>query len=122
MADKPNIVDAIVEAAAHDQTLAIAARELTTQAILQIDEILQHGTPAAKQQILRSFVPALIRVGEATQVNEEMEQMRNEFRTMMDEMRKYEGPGDGKQERDEMVDEVPTDVPPPPTPEVPSQS
>lgn len=117
------VIGAIVATAtSQDQTLAAAARELTTRAILEIDDILEHGTPAAKQQILRSFVPALIRAGEAQQTNEEMDQMRSEFRSMMDELRKYEGPGDGKQERDEMVEEAPADLPPPPDPQVPSQS
>lgn len=123
MGTNDGMIGAIVATAtSQDQTLAAAARELTTRAILEIDDILEHGTPAAKQQILRSFVPALIRAGEAQQTNEEMDQMRTEFRSMMDELRKYEGPGEGKQERDEMVEEVPADLPPPPDPQVPSQS
>ncbi len=121
--DGGGIIDAIVDvAASQDATLSAAARELTTRAILEIDDILEHGTPAAKQQILRSFVPALIRAGEAQHTNEEMDQMREDFRQLRKEMREHTI-DEKVQERDEMPEDVPTDIPPPVTDNpVPSQT
>lgn len=114
-------VGAIVEAASSDDEIAESARELTTRAILAIDDILMHGTPAAQLQILKSFVPALIRAGEAKQTNEAMDVMRKEFEELRKGVREYVVDVDATQERDEMpeavkVDEVKAE------PDLPSQA
>lgn len=86
-------VDAIVNAAlSTDEQLVAAARELTGIAITEIHGILKFGTPAAKQQILRSFIPALIKAGGEKSENQELSDLKDKFETFRNEMMGYEVP------------------------------
>lgn len=86
-------VDAIVQAAlSTDEQLVAAARELTSVALVEIHNILQFGTPAAKQQILRSFIPALVKAGGEKSENQELAELQQRFEAFRAEMMGYEVP------------------------------
>lgn len=102
-----SVIDEIVDlAVGHDERVANAARQLTAVAISRLNHVLQYGTPQAQQQLLRAFVPALLRQAESKGQNEEIAQLRAEMQALREDMQGYETPP----EDEDPPPDIPTDA------------
>ena len=100
-------VEEIVDIAiGHDERVANAARQLTANAIIELQKMLTYGTPQVKLQLLRSFIPPLIRQAESTGGNEEIAALRREMLELRRDMGEYQTPD----EIEEPTPEIPTDA------------
>lgn len=103
----PDSVEEIVDLAiGHDERVANAARQLTATAITRLNAVLQYGTPQQQQQVLRAFIPALLRQAEKNEQNEEIAQLRADLAELRAEMHDYETP----EEDVEPTPEIPSDA------------
>lgn len=107
MSEERTTVDEIVDlAVGHDERVSAAARQLTATAIIELNNLLKWGTPQAKLQVLRSFIPPLIRQAQSTEGSEEIAQLRKELAEFREEMTTYETPD----EDEDPIPDIPTDI------------
>lgn len=84
--DNDDLVDVIAGVAAADPEIAGAVREIALIAIRKLRYYLENGSPPMQMQILRSFIPALIREMNKTSDEDGMGEMKEEFEKLRKEM------------------------------------
>lgn len=105
---EPGTIEEIVDIAiGHDERVANAARQLTSTAIIRINHVLQYGTPQQQQQVLRAFIPALIKQAEKSEQNEEIARLRKDLDELRASKDAYETPAE---DEDPIITEIPTDA------------
>jgi hypothetical protein len=86
MAENDDLASVIAETAMSDPAMQKAVRNLAIMAIRKTHHFLQNGSPQVQMQILRSFIPALIREMSKGDESDGHDQLRAEFESLRREM------------------------------------
>lgn len=86
MSDNDELAQAVAQAAMSDPEMQAAVRKLAVMAIRKTHHYLQNGSPQVQMQILRSFIPALIREMAKGDESDGHDELRSEFETLKREM------------------------------------
>lgn len=86
MAESDDLATVIAETAMSDPAMQKAVRQLAIMAIRKTHHYLQNGSPQVQMQILRSFIPALIREMSKGDEGDGHDQLRAEFESLRREM------------------------------------
>lgn len=86
VADNDDLAEAVAAVAATDPQIQAAVRQLAIMAVRKTHHYLRNGSPQVQLQILRSFIPALIREMGKTGDNDEYAQLKAEMESLRREM------------------------------------
>lgn len=86
MAEGDDLSQAVAQVAASDPEIQAAVRALAVMAIRKTHHYLKNGSPQIQMQILRSFIPALIREMGKTGDTDEHSELKKEFEALRREM------------------------------------
>lgn len=81
-----DLTDAIATVAAADPEISAMVRGIAMDALKKLKYYLANGSPQIQMQILRSFIPALIREMNRGEDDDGMNEIRKEFEDMRREM------------------------------------
>lgn len=88
MAEGDDISSAVAQVAASDPEIQAAVRSLAVLAVRKTHHFLVNGSPQVQMQILRSFIPALIREMNRGEEGDGHDDLRQEFESLRQEMLK----------------------------------
>ena len=89
--DDGDLADAVATVVMTDPDMQRAVRNLAIMAIRKTHHFLQNGSPQVQMQILRSFIPALIREMARGDESDGHDELRAEFESLRKEMMKGTG-------------------------------
>lgn len=81
-----DLTAAVAQVAASDPEIQAAVRALAVMAVRKTHHYLKNGSPQVQMQILRSFIPALIREMGKTGDTDEHSELKREFEALRREM------------------------------------
>ena len=80
------VQSAVTEAVAGDEVLRKHARNVAIMAMAEAVDVMRNGTPAAKAAMVSKFVPAIMKGMDSGDEDDEITQMRAEYKQMFKEM------------------------------------
>lgn len=89
--DDGDLANAVASVVMTDPDMQRAVRKLAVMAIRKTNHFLVNGSPQVQMQILRSFIPALIREMARGDDGDEHAELRAEFESLRKEMMKGTG-------------------------------
>lgn len=105
-----DITEIIASAASEDQEVRSRVKELAMRVLDEAEDIIDHGTPAIKTTLMRSFIPVLVREMGKKKDDDEIDELKRMMGVMMDEMRRGKGDEEEGGERVELEEDVPSGV------------
>lgn len=82
-----DLTSTLISTASDDQEVRAKVKELALKALDEVEDILDHGTPAVKTTVLRSFVPALVREMNKKKEDDEIQELKAQMAELIKEMR-----------------------------------
>lgn len=77
----------LVEALKDDEDVTREIKALALKAIREADHLLTHSMPNVKVQVIKSIMPAVARALQVSSVDNELQTVKDDIRTMIQEMR-----------------------------------
>lgn len=87
MTDIVGVAEAIGQTAATDPEIKARVKDLAMMVLDEVEEALETGAPMTKSQLVRSFLPYLIRSMQDKKESEELAELRADMERLRNEIR-----------------------------------